>query len=225
MTAIDQGVYRQGDRLPRVRKLREQHNISAATAVAALHQLEDQGCIEPRERSGYYVRVRPGARFREPAVSRPSSRPTPVTGQDMVLRLAQATNDPSMVQLGAAVPAPSFLPTQRVERTLAGCSGRYRNRVAGYEFPPGSPELRRQIARRMSEAGCQVRPDDIIVTNGCQEAITLALRAVTRPGDIVAIESPTFYGLLQVIESLALKAIEIPTHPRDGVALDALQLA
>lgn len=59
-----------------------------------------------------------------------------------------------MVQLGAAVPAPSFLPTQRVERTLARCSGRYRNRVAGYEFPPGSPELRRQIARRMD--GCRL---------------------------------------------------------------------
>ncbi|MGJ0493163.1 PLP-dependent aminotransferase family protein [Methylobacter sp.] len=225
LAAIDQGVYRQGDRLPSVRKLSEQHKISAATAVAALHQLEDQGCIEARQRSGYYVRSRPGARLQEPAVSRPSIRPTPVTGQDMVLRLAQATNDPSMVQLGAAVPAPSFLPAQRVERTLAGCSGRYRNRVAGYEFPPGSPELRRQIARRMSEAGCQVSPDDIVITNGCQEALTLALRAVTQPGDIVAIESPTFYGLLQVIESLALKAIEIPTHPRDGMALDALQLA
>lgn len=90
LTAIDQGVYRQGERLPSVRKLREQHNISAATAVAALRQLEDQGCIEARERSGYYVRARPGARLQEPAVSRPSSRPTPVTGQDMHFKQANS---------------------------------------------------------------------------------------------------------------------------------------
>jgi DNA-binding transcriptional MocR family regulator len=77
----------------------------------------------------------------------------------------------------------------------------------------------------MAESGCQVPANGIVITNGCQEALTLALRAVTTPGDVVAIESPTFYGLLQVIDSLGLKALEIPTHPRDGISLQALQLA
>ena len=141
------------------------------------------------------------------------------------MRLVKAANDPRIVQLGAAVPAASFLPTQKMAQISASVARRYGQRIANYEFPPGAPELRRQIARRMSEQGCLVDPNDILITNGCQEAMSLALRVVTKPGDIVAVESPTFYGLLQVIESLSLRAIEIPTHPRDGIALDALQLA
>ena len=104
-------------------------------------------------------------------------------------------------------------------------SGQHRNRAAAYEFPPGLPELRRQIARRMSAYGCATGADDVVITNGCQEALVLALRAVTRPGDVVAIESPTFYGLLQALDSLQLEALEIPTDPVDGLSLEALQLA
>jgi DNA-binding transcriptional MocR family regulator len=129
-----------------------------------------------------------------------------------------------MIQLGAAVPEASFLPTRQVEKALANANRQQRQRSASYEFPPGVLELRRQISRRMAEIGCRVRADEIVITNGCQEALTLALRAVTSPGDVVAIESPSFYGLLQVIDSLGLKALEVPTHPRDGISLPALQL-
>lgn len=225
LTAITQGIYRAGDRLPSVRLLSQQHQISTATAVSALRLLEDQGQIEARQRSGYYVRPRLRSVLQEPAMSSPSREPTQVTGQELVLRLVKAANNPQFIQLGAAVPAPSFLPTQKVAQLSAAASRRYRQRMSSYEFPPGAPELRRQIAKRMSEQNCPVDPNDILITNGCQEAMTLALRAVTIPGDIVAVESPTFYGLLQVIESLSLRAIEIPTHPREGIALEALQLA
>lgn len=225
LKAITQGVYRAGDRLPSVRLLSQQHQVSTATSVSALRLLEDQGYIEARQCSGFYVRPQARSTLQEPAISAPSQEPTRVTGQELVLRLVKATNNPRFIQLGAAVPALSFLPTQKVAQMSAAVSRRYYQRISGYEFPPGAPELRRQIARRMSEQGCLVDPNDILITNGCQEAMTLALRAVTVPGDIIAIESPTFYGLLQVIESLSLQAIEIPTHPREGIALDALQLA
>jgi DNA-binding transcriptional MocR family regulator len=97
--------------------------------------------------------------------------------------------------------------------------------VGAYAFPPGHIALRRQIAKRMTELGCPVDPDALVITNGCQEALGLALRALTQPGDVVAIESPTFYGLLQVIEALGLKALEIPTHPHDGISIEALEFA
>lgn len=223
--AIAQGVYRPGERLPSVRQLGEQHRVSPATAVQALRLLEDSGRIAARPRSGYYVTERREPVLPEPATSAPLLQPTPVSGQALVLQLTKAAAERRSVPLGAAVPAASFLPTLKIERALAGCARRHRQRIAGYEFALGNPELRRQIARRMSEAGCTLSADDIVVTNGCQEAIALALRAVTEPGDIVAIESPIFYGQLQVIESLGLKAIEIPTHPRDGLSLAALQLA
>ncbi len=222
---IDRGVYRAGDRLPGVRSLGRDRAVSVATAVAAYRWLEDAGYVEARNRSGVYVRERPGGRLAQPAASAPRSRPVPVTGQDMVLRLLKAANDPGVVQLGAAVPDPAFLPTGAVERAVSRAARRHRARAFGYEFPPGAPELRRQVARRMAEAGCAIGPEDVVITSGCQEALSLALRAVTSPGDVVAVESPTFYGLLQVLDSLGLEALEIPTDPRDGISLEALQLA
>ncbi len=71
----------------------------------------------------------------------------------------------------------------------------------------------------------RLAPEDVLPTNGCIEALNLALRAVARPGDTVAVESPAFYGLLQVLESLGMRALEIPTRPRTGLSIEALELA
>ncbi|MBV2091356.1 MAG: PLP-dependent aminotransferase family protein [Candidatus Thiodiazotropha sp. (ex Ctena orbiculata)] len=219
------GHYRPGERLPGVRRFSAQHRVSTATSVAVYRKLEDEGYVEARSRSGFYVRLRPSLSSDEPEISKPKNRPSPVTGQDLALQLVKASNQSNMIQLGAAVPAPVYLPTRQIEKAMAKSNRLQSQRSAGYEFPPGVPELRRQIARRLGEIGCSVSADEIVITNGCQEALTLALRATTQPGDVVAIESPTFYGLLQVIESLGLKALEIPTHPRDGISLQALQMA
>ena len=219
------GVYGAGERLPGVRTLSRTRGVSVATVLAAYRRLEDDVLIEARPRSGYYVRNRPTKAIPAPARSAPAAQPSPVTGQELVLSLVKASNDPAVVQFGAAVPDPSFLPVRAVERALARAARQHRNRAAAYAFPPGLPELRRQIARRMSAYGCATGADDVVITNGCQEALVLALRAVTRPGDVVAIESPTFYGLLQALDSLQLEALEIPTDPVDGLSLEALQLA
>ena len=222
---IDRGLYGPGDRLPGVRRLARQFGVSISTIVQAQRLLEDDGRIEARPRSGYYVRAQTWPRPESPAISRPTIRPVPVTGQELVLRLVQAANEPGFVQLGAAVPAPDFLPTGTMQRALVAAARSGGEDLATYQFPPGSHELRRQIARRMADAGCQVAPDEIVITSGCQEALILALRAVTGPGDVVAVESPCFYGLLQAIDSLGLKALEIPTDPATGISLEALELA
>ncbi len=222
---ITEGVYTAGERLPGVRALGRARGMSVATVLAAYRRLEDEALIEARPRSGYYVRPRSARPVPLPRASAPAAQPSPVTGQELVLSLVKATNVEGLVQLGAAVPDASFLPTRAVERALLQAARRHRSRAAAYEFPPGLPELRRQIARRLAQAGCAVGPDEIVITNGCQEALVLALQALTRPGDVVAIESPTFYGLLQALESLQLEALEIPTDPVDGLSLEALQLA
>lgn len=222
---IEQGVLKAGERLPGVRPLAAQHGTSVSTAVAAYRKLEDEGLIEARPRSGYFVRAATKIDIPSPGISKPRTRPTAVTGQQLTLQLVQAANDPRVVQLGAAVPDSEFLPTRAIERALCNAAKHYRQRSIGYSFPPGTAELRTAIARRMAAQGCAVGADDVVISNGCQESLTLALRATTQPGDIVAIESPTFYGLLQVIDSLGLKAVEIPTHPQQGLSLDALQMA
>ncbi|APZ43199.1 PLP-dependent aminotransferase family protein [Acidihalobacter ferrooxydans] len=224
-TRIDNGSYRPGDRLPGVRRLSTQFGVSISTAVEACRLLEDRGRLEVRPRSGYYVRLPQHPPRREPSASRPPAEPHAVTGQHLVLQIARAANGPDNVQLAAAVPDVSFLPITAVNRTMAEVARKYPAAGSRYEFSPGNLALRRQIARRMADLRCAVGPEDIVVTSGAQESLALALRAVASPGQVVAIESPAFYGLLQVIEASGLQALEIPTHPREGIALDALQLA
>ncbi len=222
---IEQGVYLPGERLPGVRRLSKQFSVSISTIMQAHQLLEDRGLIRARPRSGYYVRTSVWQAPEQPAMTSPKPRPTRITGQQMAMQLSQATRQPEMIQLGAAIPHHSFLPTQAINRALLTVTRHQQRRSASYEFPPGSAELRQQIARRMLDAGCQIAPSKIIITSGCQEALTLCLRAVAKTGDIIALESPTFYGLLQVVEALGLKALEIPTHPQHGISLDALKLA
>ena len=224
-THIDNGIFQPGTRLPGVRRLSEQFGVSISTIVQAQRQLENRGLLEARPRSGYYISARPWLKPQLPTLSQPDLQPTPVTGQELVIQLAQYANQPEVIQLGAAVPAVSFMPIRAFQRSLGKIVRQYGHRAANYAFPPGLPELQQQIARRMCLSGSAVKADQILITNGCQEALSLALQSVAQAGDIIAIESPTFYGLLQVIESLGMKALEIPTDPQHGISLPALELA
>jgi DNA-binding transcriptional MocR family regulator len=92
-----------------------------------------------------------------------------------------------------------------------------------YTVPRGDLRLRQKIARRALHWGQALAPEDIVITCGCTEALTLALKAVAQPGDAIAIESPTYFGILQIIEALDLRALELPTDATTGVELSALQ--
>src|SRR5690554_1691706 len=221
---ITDNVYEVGSRLPGVRQLSGQHEVSVSTAVNACRELEQRGLLEARPRSGYFVRPRPAVRA-TPQLGLMRPQPRTVTGQERVLRLLQAVNDPDNVNLGAAVPDADFLPVAAMEQAFHHVLRTQRRRCMSYEFPPGALELRTQLARRLAGLQCQVSADDILITNSCQESMTIALRMLTCPGDTVAVESPTYYGLLQVIEALGLKALEVPTDPVTGISLEALDLA
>lgn len=222
---IEQGIYHPGDRLPGVRRLSQQFGVSVSTIVQAQRQLENIGLLEARPRSGHYVLQASWQQPELPAPSRPEIKPTPVTGQELVLQLARLNTRTDFVHLGPAVPDDSFMPMRAYQRSLGKVVREYGHRAATYAFPPGVPELQQQIARRMYLAGSQVEYEKILITNGCQEALSLALQTIGQAGDVIAIESPTFYGLLQVIESLGMKALEIPTDPQQGLSLSALELA
>jgi DNA-binding transcriptional MocR family regulator len=130
-----------------------------------------------------------------------------------------------MVQFGAATPDPDLLPTTKLNRILATISRKpdYRQSVCG--LIDGCEELRVQVAQRSFQYGCHLAPEDILITSGCIEAVSLGLRATCKPGDTVAIETPTYFNLLQMLEAQGLRALEIPTHPETGVSLEALRFA
>ena len=110
-------------------------------------------------------------------------------------------------------------------RALTNVSHSLTPRDAINNLPPGNEALRKTLARRYAQQGITVSPDEIVITNGAMEALSLSLQAVTEPGDWVVVENPTFYGALQAIERLKLKAVAIATDPQHGMDLDELAQA
>ncbi|WP_430461455.1 PLP-dependent aminotransferase family protein [Thalassolituus sp. LLYu03] len=229
-----------GARLPSVRSLCEQHQVSKATVLHALQRLEAQGLIEARPKSGFYVRhsgVADGPAVDGSAVNGAGQQrnkagksaprntlqpPQPVTVPDLLY---------DIMRRGAAFDlAPA--PQERTDASpgvvaLNRAIGRALRRARGdsalyYDEPAGLPDLREQLAQRLNSRGCALSTDDLCITAGCQNALFLALMACCQPGDVVAVESPGFYGVLQLLEQLGLQVVEVPSSPLTGLNTDAL---
>ncbi|MBL8720056.1 MAG: PLP-dependent aminotransferase family protein [Myxococcales bacterium] len=222
---IARGTLRGGARAPSVRKLARQQRCSVATAVLAYRTLEAKGVLEARPQSGHYVRIAARPPLPEPRATRTLAAPAAPAVSSLVAKVYGAARDPRVVNFGTAVPAAALLPVERLGRIVARLARTELAQHIHYDVPPGNVHLRRQIARRSVEWGCALGEDDFVTTVGAMEALHLALRAVTQPGDVIAVESPTYYGLLQLIESLGLRVVEIPAHPGVGLDLAALEEA
>jgi DNA-binding transcriptional MocR family regulator len=222
---IRHGTYLPGGRLPSVRQMSGQQNLSISTVLQAYSLLERQGLIEARPQSGYYVRAPHEERLPEPEISSPRRDPSHVSLHELVVMLIHDSANPDLTQLGAAVPHIDSQLIQTINRIIVKIVRQEGVNAHRYQFPPGSDALRLQIAQRMVNAGCSLSPADILITSGGTEAINFSLHALCRPGDIVAIESPCYFATLQMLEVHGLRALEIPTHPRDGISLEALEFA
>ena len=222
---IQEGTYRPGERIPSVRQMSKQQDVSISTILQAYLILENTGLIEARPQSGYFVRTPEFDRLLEPEPSSPGTDPSHVSLHELMMMIIKDTLNPDLVQLGAALPNLELLPTERLNRILSRLARQSGKETHQYELPPGLKALRVQIAQRSLNYGCQFSPNDIVITSGGIEAIDLCLHAVCKPGDIVAIESPMYFGTLQSLEVHGLRALEIPTHQRDGISLDALKFA
>jgi DNA-binding transcriptional MocR family regulator len=222
--AIDRGALRAGDRLPSVRRLAQERSVSVSTVLEAYLQLENAGLIEVRPKSGHFVRRR-AALTAEPRMPRVCQRPSRVSATDAYTKILEAMRDPELVPFGCATIDPSYLPMAQLNRTVAQMTREMTTLGARYEAAPGVITLRRQIARRAVESGAALSEDDLCTTIGATEGITLALRAVAKPGDVIAVESPAYFGVLQAIEKLGLRALEIPANPRNGLDVDAFEEA
>lgn len=221
---IEQGLYRQGEKLPSVRALSQEHGVSISTVQQAYQTLETLQLITPQPRSGYFIAPRK-AQPPVPAMTRPTQRPVEITQWDQVLDLMSARGDKAITTFGGGSPdvsQPSLKPLWR-EMTRAVQHGA--NDIFNYDTLPGRRELREQIARLMLDGGTVVTADDIVITNGCHAALAVALLAVCQPGDIVAVESPCYYGTMQLLRGYGIKTIEIPTDSQTGISIEALELA
>lgn len=219
---IEHGTLRPGEKVPSVRKCSAQQNVSIATVTQAYRLLENRGILEARPQSGYYVRGRRWVTPPEPAMTKPPPRAVKLRVSELIMQVIKAGRDPGLVRLGASLPSAELYPLKELHRALSAVGRRSPVAANSYDPPPGNYSLRVEVARRAMEAGCTLAPDDIVTTVGVTEALNLCLRAVAAPGDVIAIESPTFFGVLQIIESLGMRVCEIPTYPREGICLDEL---
>jgi DNA-binding transcriptional MocR family regulator len=223
---VTQGVLRPCDRVPSVRQMSRERGVSVTTVLEAYRLLEDRGIIRAQPQSGYFVARRPQGSVRpKPTMSSALAWPAPVTISDLDANILVESVSQGMVRFGAAFPAVELLPTDRLNRILGSLARRGEVGRDLYVSVEGWEELRRQIAQRRCMQGCTLDSNEVIVTSGCTESLSLALQVTTKPGDLVAVESPTYFGILQILEVLGLHALEIPTDCETGMSLEALEFA
>ena len=223
---ITAGTYRRGTPMPSVRELSREKGLSVSTVLQAYYLLEARGLVTPRPRSGFFVAEAALHPESEPEASTPEFDAARVSIRQLVTQVAlQDARTPGLVPLGYAHPHPACTATGAMNRLMASIARRLGDDSWAYELPPGCSALRTEIARQAARAGCRLNRGDIVITSGCTEAVSLSLRAVCRPGEAVAIESPICFDTLQTLETLGLRAVEIPTHPRDGISIEALRFA
>ncbi len=222
---IDSGALKPGDRLPSLRRMSKHAGVSIPTVRKAYVELERLRKVVSRPQSGFYVRrlaanplVKPSPRFRA------SARPVPISGQSLMERVYDGLYQPDVVPLGIANPTMARPAAKALHRAMKRIMTRAEDRSISYAPTRGEASLRRQIAYRyLDSVGVTVEPDNICITNGGQEALLIALQTVASEGDVIAVESPTYHGQLELIDSLGMLAIEVETCPEDGVMLASLQ--
>lgn len=222
---VANGALRPGDRLPGVRGLARQRRVSLSTVLAAYRRLEDRGVIEVRPQSGHYVAPRPMLVVPRPEPSRPSLTREDVNVAELVQGILTMVNEPGVVPFGVATSDVTAYPGRRLNAILARLARESASNGIGYGPIRGQPELIHQIVRRALGTGAILDPGEVIVTNGATEAMWIALRTLTRPGDTILVESPTYYGILNLAQALELRVVELPTCTAEGLETKRMEAA
>jgi len=223
---IEKGRWPAHSRLPSIRQLAKTRKVSINTVLKTLHSLEAKGFVTAKHKSGYYVSSQSQtthSNSARPPETRPSGplKPVEVTlpklFQDIMVRGAAFDILPKAER---SKPNNNLIILNRhIGRAIRQQSNIKANY---YDNPLGDKTLRQQISLQYRERNLTLNPDDICITSGCQNALFMALMSSCEPGENVAVESPAFYGVIQLLESLGLNIIEIPSHPDNGIDVDAL---
>lgn len=220
---IASGAIKSGQRLPSVRDSAVQNDVSVSTVVQAYRYLEERGLVRPRPKAGYFVAAASKAKAAD-LVRR--IRHLPAATREQAETSTLAAPAPLVASFAGYSPRDKdFFDTGHIRVALSRATRSKRDTLTEYTSSAGTLALRNAVALRALHLGCALRGEDIVITAGCIHAVALCLQAVTRPGDLVAVESPTFFGFLDLLESLNLKSLALPADPRTGVSLPALQLA
>jgi DNA-binding transcriptional MocR family regulator len=222
---VKQGLLKPGEKLLSVRALSREQGISISTAYKAYVALENMGMIEARPKSGYYVKFSPARFSKAPAITPPLKSIKQVSVTDMIAMVYQNMPEESVLRLSRAAPPLNLLPLAKLSKSMIEAIRKSPSGNSNYEQLQGNVALRKQVAKNAFNWGGNITADDVVTTQGCMEALVFCLRAVTNPGDTVAIESPTYFGIFNVMLSLGLKVLEVPVSPETGLDVEYLEQA
>lgn len=220
---IRDGELKPGDRVPSLRHMSRTLGVSLTSVTRAYEILEDQGVIESQPKSGYFVRLTPCALPETPEFEPLQPAECLVNKNALITSFQHSLQGQAKYTFGCASPHPSLLPAQKLNRLLANSFRDEPTKMIDYTFPPGLEKLRRQIAVRALDTNCTFSYRDVVITGGCMEALNLSLRVLTKPGDAVLIEAPTYMGHLQSLENLNLRAVPVPICPNTGLDPDLFE--
>ncbi len=225
LESVEQGTLAPGDRLPSLRRMSRMAGVSVPTVQQAYMELERLRRVESRPRSGFFVRSHAEA----PLVRQASVRqrqPTEYRSKPLVHRVFDGIDRQDLVPLGIVSPTMARPATRALQRITKRVLSDMGSDAVDYAPTLGEPQLLRQVAyHHLDSLGAHVAPESICITNGAQEALLLALSTIARSGDVIAVETPTYHGLLELIDSLGMLALEVETCPEEGVDPDCLEKA
>ncbi len=222
---IEKGELKPGDKAPSLRKLSKELGVSISTISQSYLSLEDQGVLKAKPQSGFFINSMVNQINSIPKSAATPGQPKKVRFGELFEEIFAIAGNPRVVPFGEAKPSMDFMPVKSLTRTTRSIISRYPEKCMDYSFPPGNRKLREQIAAQYAQISTRVSPDDIIITSGATEALSLSLRTVAKRGDIIAVESPTYFAVLRLIEKMGMLALEIDTDPKTGMVLEALEEA
>nr|WP_315033139.1 PLP-dependent aminotransferase family protein [uncultured Chryseobacterium sp.] len=210
---IRNGILQARDRLPSVREVKQKYKLSTSSVQSGFEYLMIKGLVESSPRSGYFVAEKveeniPETKIRLPAVVRDH-----VFMKNMMLTSRRTSESTSF---NSAVPGDLLIPQKLILRTMQEVIREKGASLLRYYPSNGLEKLRKQISQQIGMHGCLFNPEEIIITDGALQALTIALRSVTQAGDVVAVDSPCVFSVLETIANLDLKVVEIPVHYRTG---------
>lgn len=221
--AISSGKLKAGEKLPSVRKLSTESGLSINTVERALDLLEGRGFITTKLKSGSYVKKD------NVSIELPEEKwkytPRTVMIDDFIRFLLEMTYGQPFMPFGLGFVDPELFPHRAIKRIATKLMRDEPTVISRYSHSPGEWAYRLSVSKYLAKNGTHIKPEEIIATNGVADGVLTALRAVCEPGDTVIIEIPQFWTMLQIIESLKLKVIEVPAHPVTGIDLEKLRAA
>lgn len=220
---ILEGVYRVGDRLPSTRDVCRAFNVSITTAYHAYAILEQKGLIRAKPQSGYIVLSRPQVLVSHDRALLHDEHESILDLEAIALRILAADTQKSLTPFGSVFADPDLFPIKRLLSLMRTASRRPDHSDFRLHSIAGLADLRREIAKRYARHGYAVSVDEIIVTSGSIDSVNIALSALLRAGDTVAVEDPCFFPTLFSLRRHGLRGVPIPVSPHAGLDLVELE--